>query len=289
MLDWKSLSTLLDLAWAEDIGSGDVTTLATVPSDLKGRGRILAKSPGRIAGLSVVEYVFQTLPRIHAPLSDMNSRLSFTPFVLDGESITANTVIAEVSGYIAPILVGERTALNFLQRLSGVSTLTAQMVEAVSHTSAQIIDTRKTTAGWRSLQKYAVRMGGGQNHRMGLFDGILIKDNHIVAAGGICSAIEKAKTVGSHTLKIEVEVKCLAQIPECLDAGADIILLDNMSNGDMTSAVNMIKGKALTEASGGITLESVVDVAQTGVNLISVGALTHSALPLDISLDLELN
>ena len=283
MLDWRSLSTLIDLAWAEDIGLGDVTTMATVSSNVTGRGRILAKSSGRIAGLPVAKHVFQSLPEYVTP-----SELTFTTTVSDGELVSVDTTIAEVNGSVASILIGERTALNFLQRLSGVATLTDQFVRAISHTSAQIIDTRKTTTGWRSLQKYAVRVGGGRNHRMGLFDGILIKDNHIVAAEGIRSAIERARVAVPHTLKIEVEVKHLAQISECLDSGADIILLDNMTDDDMANAVRTIDGRALTEASGGITLDRVVGVAQTGVDFISVGALTHSALPLDISLDLEL-
>jgi nicotinate-nucleotide pyrophosphorylase (carboxylating) len=193
-----------------------------------------------------------------------------------------------VEGSAKSILTGERIALNFLQRLSGTATLTARFVAATAQYDVKIIDTRKTTAGWRTLQKYAVRVGGGENHRFGLYDGVLIKDNHIVAAGGVAEAIEQARSVVPHTMKIEVEVETLDQVDEALVAGADIILLDNMSINLMRAAVKEIGKAVLTEASGGITLDEVEAVAATGVDLISVGALTHSAMPLDISLDLEL-
>ena len=283
MLDLRALEALIDLALAEDIGLGDLTTSATVLPSVRGIGKIIAKSPGVIAGLAVAEHVFRQL----AP-NKSEQAISFLPRIQDGETVESYTTIAEIEGSAKSILVGERTALNFLQRLSGTATLTTQFVNAISHTSAQIVDTRKTTAGWRLLQKYAVRVGGGRNHRFGLYDGILIKDNHIVAAGGIKSAIAGAKKTIPHTLKVEVEVKMLDQISEALEAGADIILLDNMTNTDMKIATARISGKALTEASGGITLDRVAGVAETGVDYISVGALTHSALPLDISLDLEI-
>ena len=282
MLDLRPLEALINLALAEDIGLGDLTTAATVSPSVQGIGKIIAKSRGVIAGLAVAERVFRQL----AP-NDSEQAISFLPNIQDGEMVESCATIAEVGGSATSILAGERTALNFLQRLSGTATLTAQFVNAISHTSAQIVDTRKTTAGWRLLQKYAVRVGGGRNHRFGLYDGILIKDNHIVAAGGIKSAIAGAKKTIPHTLKVEVEVKMLDQISEALEAGADIVLLDNMTNTDMKTAVAKISGKALTEASGGITLDRVAGVAETGVDYISVGALTHSALPLDISLDLE--
>ena len=283
MLDLRPLEALIDLALAEDIGLGDLTTAATVSPSVHGIGKIIAKSRGVIAGLAVAERVFRQL----APNESVQA-ISFLPKIQDGEMVESCATIAEVGGSATSILAGERTALNFLQRLSGTATLTAQFVNAISHTSAQIVDTRKTTAGWRLLQKYAVRVGGGRNHRFGLYDGILIKDNHIVAAGGIKSAIAGAKKTIPHTLKVEVEVKMLDQISEALEAGADIVLLDNMTNTDMKTAVAKISGKALTEASGGITLDRVAGVAETGVDYISVGALTHSALPLDISLDLEI-
>lgn len=283
MLDLRPLEALINLALAEDIGLGDLTTAATVSPSVHGIGKIIAKSRGVIAGLAVAERVFRQL----AP-NESEQAISFLPKIQDGEMVESCATIAEVGGSATSILAGERTALNFLQRLSGTATLTAQFVNAISHTSAQIVDTRKTTAGWRLLQKYAVRVGGGRNHRFGLYDGILIKDNHIVAAGGIKSAIAGAKKTIPHTLKVEVEVKMLDQISEALEAGADIVLLDNMTNTDMKTAVAKISGKALTEASGGITLDRVAGVAETGVDYISVGALTHSALPLDISLDLEI-
>ena len=283
MLDLRPLEALIDLALAEDIGLGDLTTAATVPPSVHGIGKIIAKSRGVIAGLAVAERVFRQLAS-----NESEQAISFLPKIQDGETVAGCATIAEVGGSATSILAGERTALNFLQRLSGTATLTAQFVNAISHTSAQIVDTRKTTAGWRLLQKYAVRVGGGRNHRFGLYDGILIKDNHIVAAGGIKSAIAGAKKTIPHTLKVEVEVKMLDQISEALEAGADIVLLDNMTNTDMKTAVAKISGKALTEASGGITLDRVTGVAETGVDYISVGALTHSALPLDISLDLEI-
>ena len=283
MLDLRPLEALINLALAEDIGLGDLTTAATVSPSVHGIGKIIAKSRGVIAGLAVAERVFRQL----APNESVQA-ISFLPKIQDGEMVESCATIAEVRGAATSILAGERTALNFLQRLSGTATLTAQFVNAISHTSAQIVDTRKTTAGWRLLQKYAVRVGGGRNHRFGLYDGILIKDNHIVAAGGIKSAIAGAKKTIPHTLKVEVEVKMLDQISEALEAGADIVLLDNMTNTDMKTAVAKISGKALTEASGGITLDRVAGVAETGVDYISVGALTHSALPLDISLDLEI-
>ena len=198
------------------------------------------------------------------------------------------TAIAEVKGDVKSILTGERIAINFLQRLSGTATLTAQFVALAAKYDVQITDTRKTTAGWRAIQKYAVFMGGGQNHRFGLFDGILIKDNHITAAGSVAKAVEKAKLTVPHTLKIEVEVETPDQVEEAMRAGVDILLLDNMPVELMRTTVQKIAGRVLIEASGNITLDKVDAVAETGVDLISVGVLTHSAMPLDISLDLTL-
>ena len=278
MLNLRSLDPLIDLAFEEDIGIGDMTTEATVPSTQEGIGSLLAKSDGVVAGLSVAERVFAKL----------DTALAFRALVNDGEAVEAGTPIAEVQGSAKTILIGERTALNFLQRLSGIATLTAQFVTAVADYDTKIVDTRKTAAGWRAVQKYAVRVGGGYNHRFGLYDGVLIKDNHIVAAGGIRNAVERAREVIPHTAKIEVEVETLDQVDEALEAGADILLLDNMSSGTMKSVVHEVGDLAMTEASGGITLERVQDVAATGVDLISVGALTHSAMPMDISLTLTL-
>ncbi|MDE0012882.1 MAG: carboxylating nicotinate-nucleotide diphosphorylase [Candidatus Poribacteria bacterium] len=278
MLNLRSLDPLIDLAFEEDIGIGDITTEATVLPERKGIGTLLAKSGGVVAGLPVAERVFAKL----------DATLAFRSLVSDGDAVEAGTSIAEVRGSAKTILIGERTALNFLQRLSGIATLTAQFVEAVADYDAKIVDTRKTAAGWRALQKYAVRVGGGYNHRFGLYDGVLIKDNHIVAAGSIANAVQRAREVVPHTAKIEVEVENLDQVDEALEAGADILLLDNMSSGTMQSVVHEVGDLAVTEASGGITLERVREVAATGVDIISVGALTHSAMPMDISLTLTL-
>lgn len=278
MLSLRALDPLIELAFAEDIGIGDITTEATVPPTQTGVGTLLAKSAGTVAGLPVAERVFEKL----------DPTVTFRTRVKDGDAVVAGTTIAEVQGSAKTILIGERTALNFLQRLSGIATLTAQFVEAVAGYDTQIVDTRKTAAGWRAVQKYAVRVGGAQNHRFGLYDGVLIKDNHIVAAGGIRNAVQQARQTVPHTAKIEVEVETVEQVDEALEAGADILLLDNMSPGIMRRVVQEVGNRAVTEASGGITLDSVKAVAATGVNLISVGALTHSAMPMDISLNLVL-
>ena len=278
MLNLRSLDPLIDLAFEEDIGIGDITTEATVLPDREGIGTLLAKSEGIVAGLPVAERVFAKL----------DTSLAFRTLVSDGEAVDSGTPIAEVQGSAKTILIGERTALNFLQRLSGIATLTAQFVAAVADYDAKIVDTRKTAAGWRAVQKYAVRVGGGHNHRFGLYDGVLIKDNHIVAAGGVSKAIRRAKETVPHTAKIEVEIETADQVDAALEAGADILLLDNMPLGIMRGVVQEVGDLAVTEASGGITLEKARDVAATGVDLISVGALTHSAMPMDISLTLTL-
>jgi len=210
----------------------------------------------------------------------------FRPEVTDGIDVEPGDLIAEITGPTHPILTAERTALNFLQRLSGIATKTARFVELVQGTDAVIVDTRKTTPGLRILEKYAVRVGGGRNHRFGLFDAILIKDNHILAAGGLKRAVQAARAAAPHMMKIEVEVESLEQVEEALQAGADIILLDNMSPALLRKAVALCKGKALTEASGGTTESSVARIAETGVDMISVGALTHSAKALDMSLEI---
>lgn len=278
MLNLRSLDPLIDLAFAEDIGIGDITTEATVPSTQEGIGTLFAKSGGIVAGLPVAARVFARL----------DAKLAFRTLVGDGDAVKAGTPIAEVQGSAKSILMGERTALNFLQRLSGIATLTAQFVEAVSDYDTKIVDTRKTAAGWRAVQKYAVRVGGGSNHRFGLYDGVLIKDNHIVAAGGVQNAVRRAREIVPHTAKIEIEIETVDQVDEALAAGADILLLDNMPLGIMRGIVQEVGGRVITEASGGITLDQVQAVAATGVNLISVGALTHSAMPMDISLTLVL-
>lgn len=278
MLNLRSLDPLIDLACVEDIGIGDITTEATVPPAQHGIGTIHAKSAGIVAGLPVAERFFAKL----------DPSLNFRAFVSDGDAVAADTALAEVQGCAKSILTGERTALNFLQQLSGIATLTSQFVKAVADYNVKIVDTRKTAAGWRAVQKYAVRIGGGHNHRFGLYDGVLIKDNHIVAAGGIRNAVQRARQAVPHTAKIEVEVETLDQVDEALEAGADILLLDNMPTSIMQRVVHEVGGRAVTEASGGMTLDRVQAVAATGVNLISVGALTHSAMPIDISLTLSL-
>jgi nicotinate-nucleotide pyrophosphorylase (carboxylating) len=274
-------SRLLDLALAEDIGGGDVTSALTVPSGRQARGTLLAKAAGVISGLDVAGEVFRRV----------DPAISFTPLLADGDAVAAMTPIATVEGPARSLLSAERVALNLLQRLSGVATVTARYVAAVSGTRARIVDTRKTTPGLRALEKAAVRHGGGHNHRFGLTDGVLIKDNHLVAIGGadrVARAVALARQGAPHTLRIEIEVTTLDELAQALAAGADVVLLDNMEVAALREAVAMTGGRALLEASGGVTLESVTAIAATGVDLISVGALTHSAPALDISLDLDL-
>ncbi|MBE0481058.1 MAG: carboxylating nicotinate-nucleotide diphosphorylase [Dehalococcoidia bacterium] len=268
-------------ALREDLGSGDITTESLIPSGLDGRGRILSRSEGVLAGMEVARVVF----------GEVDPLLKWTGLLGDGSSLKQGSVLAAVEGKAAGILSAERVALNFLQRLCGIATLTAQYVSAVSGMKAVIVDTRKTTPGLRLLEKYAVRVGGGRNHRGSLGDGVLIKDNHLAAlrhrGAGLEEAIEKARKHAPHTLKIEIEVETVEQAVRALTAGADIILLDNMSLDDMRRVVEVVRGQALIEASGGVTLETVRAVAETGVDFISIGALTHSAVALDISLELE--
>ena len=278
----SSTSRLLDLALAEDIGGGDVTSMLTVPVERYVRGTILAKAPGVISGLEVAGEVFRRV----------DPTTSFTPLVADGDPVAAMTSIASIEGSARALLTAERLALNLLQRLSGVATITARYVAAVRGTKARIVDTRKTTPGLRSLEKAAVRHGGGHNHRFGLTDGVLIKDNHLAAIGGknrVACAVSLARQGAPHTLRIEIEVTTLDELAQALEAGADVVLLDNMDVAALQRAVALADGRALLEASGGVTLETVAEIAATGVDLISVGALTHSAPALDISLDLDLS
>jgi len=275
-LNLQSLYRLLDRCLEEDIGPGDITTNSVVPPELKTTAFIKARQDGVVAGLPVARAVFKLL----------DPELDFTLLVAEGAQVTAGTVLARLEGRARTILTGERLALNFLQRLSGVATLTNRLVRLAGDYPVRLVDTRKTTPGLRMLEKYAVRVGGGHNHRRGLFDAVLIKDNHIQAAGGITPAVKRARMSVPHTVTIEVEVEDLAGVSEALEAGADIIMLDNMSTENMTRAVELVKGRALTEASGGITADNLTSVAATGVDVISMGALTHSAPALDISLDL---
>ena len=280
-LDRDGREAIIDLALAEDIGGGDVTTWATVPADAVARGTIIAKAPGIVSGLDVAAAVFRRI----------NSAVDFEPRVADGQQVSPDAVVAGVAGSAQSLLTAERVALNLLQRLSGVATLTARYVAAVAGTGARIVDTRKTTPGLRALEKAAVRHGGGHNHRFGLADGVLIKDNHLAAVGGpdrVARAVRLARERAPHTLRIEVEVTTLDEVRQAVAAGADVILLDNMDVPTLRRAVDLVSGQALLEASGGITLETVRAVAETGVDLISVGALTHSAPALDLSLGFDL-
>ena len=271
------IDELLHRALAEDIGAGDVTTQALVPAHQSGVAVAYAKQDGVLAGNAIAARVFTLL----------DGAVDAALLLADGELLTPGTAFLQVEGSLQAILTGERVALNILRHLSGIATLTRAFVQAVEGTNARIIDTRKTTPGLRLFEKYAVRVGGGHNHRMGLFDGVLIKDNHIAACGSVTAAVERARSSVHHLLKIQIEAKTLEQVAEALEAGADGILLDNMSPETMSQAVAMARGRAFTEASGGITLDSVRDAARTGVDLISVGMLTHSAAALDISLDIE--
>lgn len=265
-------------ALAEDIGTGDVTSVLTVPEGTEAVGEFTATQPGVLAGMPVAERAFQQL----------DPRVTLEPLVGEGHHFAADTVLATVRGEARALLAGERVALNFVQRLSGIATLTARFVEAVRDLPVRICDTRKTTPGLRYLERYAVRMGGGYNHRFGLYDAVLIKDNHIAVCGGIGDAVNRVRRLLPHTMKIEVECATLAQVQEALAASVDAILLDNMTLDDLREAVRMAKGRAFLEASGGVRLETVCQIAETGVDAISVGALTHSAPAIDIKLELRL-
>ena len=261
-------------ALAEDLGDGDVTTEATVDADATGGADLVVKEPGVVCGLAVADAVFRAV----------DPELRFERLVEEGASVAAGTAVARVAGPERAILTGERTALNFLARLSGIATLTRRYVDAVDGTGAAILDTRKTTPGLRALEKHAVATGGGRNHRFGLDDGVLVKDNHLRAAGSVESAVERLRA--ATPLPIEVECDTLEQVSEALAAGAEALLLDNMIPDQLRAAVALARGRARLEASGGVTLENVRDVAETGVDEISVGALTHSARSLDVSLEL---
>lgn len=275
---------LIDLALAEDIGTGDITSLATVPADRTATAIMLAKDDGVLSGIDVAREVFATV----------DPGIRFKERKSNGEILANRDEIAEISGNARSILTAERTALNFVQRLSGVATISASYAKALAGSNSSIVDTRKTTPGMRLLQKRAVQHGGGKNHRFGLADGVLIKDNHLAAIGSanrIADAISAARSMAPHTLKIEIEVTSLDELGQALDAGADIIMLDNMDTAAIAEAVALRDShanQALLEASGNITLERLPELAKTGVDFISAGALTHSAPSLDISLDIKL-
>ena len=276
---WKQVEQIVNIALSEDLVSCDITTAALIPPDLEGRASILVKADGVSAGIEVAQAVFKVV----------DSALTVDLLIQDGARIRCGDAIATISGKIASILQAERTALNFLCHLSGIATETARYVEAVSGLKAKITDTRKTTPGMRMLEKYAVRMGGGRSHRLHLGDWVLIKDNHWVALRslgmGVKEAIELAHQ--SSSLRVEIEVSNIGEAVEALDAGADIVMLDNMAVGEMKKVVELARGRTLIEASGGITLDNVHKVAEAGVDLISIGAITHSAKALDLSLELE--
>lgn len=263
-------------ALEEDLGlGGDITTNATIPAGARSEALLVARKAGVISGLALAEAAFRAL----------DSECRFEIDIDDGQGVVADDTIARISGNARAILSAERVALNFMGRMSGIATLTRRYVDAIAGTGAKIVDTRKTTPGLRVFEKYAVRCGGGHNHRFGLFDAILIKDNHIVAAGGVSEAIKAARAAAGHMTKIEVEVDTLEQLDVVMREKVDCVLLDNMSRTELRSAVKTVGGRCLTEASGGVNLDTVREIAATGVDLISVGALTHSAPVLDLGLD----
>ena len=283
MLITPDILNTIDSALAEDVGMGDPTTDILIDSNLSGRANMTVREHGILVGIEVAAAVFQRL----------DPSLQVEIVTEDGSEVSPCTRLATVVGSVASILKAERTALNFVQRLSGIASETHRYVEAVEGTHARIVDTRKTTPGLRKLEKYAVTMGGGQNHRQNLADGILIKDNHIEAMHlqglGVGDTVRRALADAPHTIKVEIEVETIEQLEEVLDAGADLVLLDNMSVEQMAAAVEVAAGRAVLEASGGITLKTVRAIAETGVDIISVGALTHSARALNVGLDMAID
>ncbi|HUQ30764.1 MAG TPA: carboxylating nicotinate-nucleotide diphosphorylase [Pyrinomonadaceae bacterium] len=279
-LDEGALLSQIGAYLSEDLGRGDITTQACVARNARARGRFLAKEPMVVAGLEAAEAVFSTL----------DSQQQIEAFASDGEEVEAGKVIARTSGFADVLLAGERVALNLLQRLSGIATLTRKYVRAIEGTSAQIVDTRKTTPGLRMLEKYAVISGGARNHRLGLDDGVLIKDNHIALAGGVGAAVERARESVGHLHKIEIEVSTEKDLREAVKSGADILLLDNLSPEETARMVQLareLRPEITLESSGGITLENVRAYAEAGVDLVSIGALTHSARAMDISFKIQ--
>jgi nicotinate-nucleotide pyrophosphorylase (carboxylating) len=276
------IKSIILTALKEDIGSGDITTEATIPDNILGKGIFLVKNDGIIAGLEVTEQVFKTYDK----------ELVFLRYRQDGETVEKGDTAAIVEGRAASILTAERTALNFLQRMSGIATMTVRFRDIIKHTKAKIIDTRKTVPGLRIIDKMAVRLGGCENHRMGLYDRFLIKDNHIAVAGSITKAVKACRDyrkIKSKNFIIEVETTNLAEVTEAIQSGVDIIMLDNFELSEMTKAVGLINGKCEVEVSGGVNIHTVKSIAETGVDYISVGVLTHSVIALDISLDIQLN
>jgi nicotinate-nucleotide pyrophosphorylase (carboxylating) len=273
------IERLIRDALDEDIGAGDLATMATISADARGKGLFRAKKDGVVAGLVLLDRIFYFI----------DHRVDVRLLVNDGAAVNSGMVVAEAAGPVRALLLGERTALNFLQQLSGTATLTRKLVDAVKDFSCKVLDTRKTTPGLRTLQKYAVRMGGGTNHRIGLYDAALVKDNHIEATGSIADAVKAVRRHAPFMAKVEVEAGNLQQVQEAIDAGADVIMLDNMNLAQMAEAVKLINKRAGVEASGGITLESIRQVAETGVDFISSGALTHSAPVVDFNMKITMN
>lgn len=268
---------LIDTALHEDIGSGDITTENLVDKNIVGSGIIKAKEPLVIAGLDIARTVFRRL----------DSTIEFTSDYSDGDAIKTGATVLAMQGRLRPLLMGERTALNFLQHLSGIATTVRNYVKQIKHTKVRLVDTRKTMPCWRVLEKYAVRAGGAYNHRMGLYDGVLIKDNHIAACGGIAKAIHTVRNRISHLVKIEVEVVDIKGAEQAIAAGADVIMLDNMDTEQTRQAVKVISGRAIVEVSGNVTQNNLSALADTGVDVISVGALTHSAGSVDLSMQIS--
>jgi len=276
-LDWKKIDQLIDQALNEDIGMGDLTTDGIIEEEMQAKGIILAKDPMIVAGIDIVPRIFKK-SHLH---------FNFKPFFKDGDFVPKGEVIAIVEGNAKIILTYERVVLNFLQRLSGIATYASKFAAQVEGTKAKIVDTRKTTPGWRMLEKYAVRVGGGENHRFGLFDAVLIKDNHIKLSGGIKEAVERIRKFIPPYLKVEVEASNFKEVEEALEVGAEIIMLDNMNVDELREAVKRIDGKAVIEVSGGVNLSNIREIAEMGVDLISIGALTHSPTAVDISMNVE--
>ncbi|OEU71767.1 MAG: nicotinate-nucleotide diphosphorylase (carboxylating) [Desulfuromonadales bacterium C00003093] len=274
----NSIEQLIEIALQEDIGSGDITTDNLVEPDVKGHGKIIAKEQLVIAGLDIARRVFEHL----------DPRIIYRPLFTDGDRVENGEIVVEVEGKLRGLLVGERTALNFLQRLSGIATYVRSYVDMLGDRDVRLVDTRKTVPGWRKLEKYAVRIGGAYNHRMGLYDGVLIKDNHISVCGGIKKAVKNIRSNVSHFMKIEVEVSDLDGVREALDSNVDIIMLDNMDIKQIKEAVEFINGKAIVEVSGGITRDSLNKLADAGVDIISSGALTHHAKSVDLSMRIDI-
>ncbi|HEY3389968.1 MAG TPA: carboxylating nicotinate-nucleotide diphosphorylase [Prolixibacteraceae bacterium] len=276
-LNIEEIRPIIDYALKEDIGSGDITTNSLIPLDLQARATMVAKSTGIIAGLAIAEYVFRTL----------SNDITWKTFVNDGDKVSKGDLILEISGSYRALLTGERVALNFMQRMSGIATMTANYVAELKDFKTKILDTRKTVPGLRLMDKYAVMAGGGTNHRIGLYDMVLIKDNHIKIAGGITNAVAQIKKNVPAGIKIEVETTSIEEVREALAASVDIIMLDNMSNSTMAESVKLINGRAKVEASGNMTIERLKQVAATGVDYISIGMLTHSVAAFDISMNIE--